>query len=392
MAVMPADPRDVQLAQVLCDHSLAIKPGEMVVIQCSGLDGLGLAGACVEEVARRGAAPFLHLVESQIQRRFLQAASDQVLARLARFELMQMKDADCFIGIRGPSNSFEISDVPADRMQAYSRLIVKPVHLKERVKNTRWVVVRYPNPAMAQLAQMSTEAFADFYYRSCLLDWKRMAKSVEPLKELMERTDQVRIQGPGTDLSFSIKGIPSVPCTGACNIPDGEVFTAPVRTSIHGVVQFNTPTLYDGVAFDNIRLEFAKGKVVAAQAGSPEQTARLEQILDRDKGARYIGEFAIGFHPEVLTPMRDILFDEKICGSFHMALGNSYDDASNGNESGVHWDLVCIQRPEWGGGTIEFDGVVIRRNGLFVLPELKPLNPASLKGGKSSGVAKSRIK
>ncbi len=381
----PPDPRDVQLAETLCDHSLKVKSGEMVVVQCSGLDGLGLAGACIEACARRGAAAFLHLVEPQIQRRFLTQASDDVFARLARFELKQMKDADCFIGIRGPANSFEISDVPRDRMQAYGRLVVQPVHMEERLKRTRWVVLRYPNPAMAQLAQQSTEGFADFYYRVCLLDWPRMAKAADALKVAMEATDKVRLTAPGTDLQFSIKNIPAVPCTGTCNIPDGEVFTAPVRTSVEGVVQFNTPTLYDGFAFDRIRLVFKKGKVVEATGSTPEQTTRLNEILDRDPGARFLGEFAIGFHPHIQEPMRDILFDEKIAGSFHMALGNSYDDAFNGNKSSIHWDLVCIQRPEAGGGTIEFDGKVIRKDGRFVAKALEALNPENLSGRSSGG-------
>jgi aminopeptidase len=383
MFTMPPDPRDVQLAQTLCDHSLKIQPGEMVVVQCSGAEGLGLAGACIEACARRGAAAFLHLVEPQIHRRFLTAASDEVLARLARFELKQMKDADCFIGIRGPANSFEMSDVPKDRMQAYSRLVVKPVHMEERLKRTRWVVLRYPNPSMAQMAQQSTEGFAEFYYRVCLLDWGRMAQAADALKKAMESTDRVRLTAPGTDLTFSIKGIPAIPCAGSCNIPDGEVFTAPVKTSVNGVVQFNTPTLYDGFGFDNIRLVFSKGKVVEATGGTAEQTSRLNEILDRDAGGRYLGEFAIGFHPHILHPMRDILFDEKIAGSFHMALGNSYDDAFNGNKSAIHWDLVCIQRPECGGGTIEFDGRVIRREGRFVIKSLEGLNPENLTGGSA---------
>jgi aminopeptidase len=390
---LPADSRDVQLADLLCDHSLKVQPGEMVVVQCSGLDGLPLAGACLEACARRGAAAFLHLVEPQVFRRFLSAADDGVLKRLAQFELKQMKDADCFIGIRGPANSFELSDVPQERMQAYSRLIVKPVHMEERLKRTRWVVMRYPNPAMSQMAQQSTEGFAEFYYRVCLLDYPRMAKAAEALKKAMEATDRVRLTAPGTDLSFSIKSIPAIPCCGSCNIPDGEVFTAPVKTSVEGVVQFNTPTLYDGFGFENIRLVFQKGKVVEATGSTPEQTRRLNEILDRDSGGRYLGEFAIGFHPHILHAMRDILFDEKIAGSFHMALGNSYDEAFNGNKSAIHWDLVCIQRPECGGGTIEFDGKVIRKDGRFVVKALEGLNPENLseapaKGSGKKGTAK----
>lgn len=370
----PIDPRDAELARTLVHYSTKARPGELVFIQASGLDTLGLATACVEEVTRAGAAPFLYIVEPEIQRRLLHGASEDVFKRLARFELKQMKDADCFIGIRGSNNAFELSDVPRAQMELYNRLVVKPVHLEERVKRTRWVVLRYPNPAMAQMAQQSTAAFADFYYKVCLVDYARMAKAAQPLKKLMEKTDRVRLTGPDYDLEFSIKGIPAIPCTGEMNIPDGECFTAPVRTSLNGTVRFNTPTLWEGKGFENIRLTFEKGRVVDAQAADTTQTRLLNEILDQDPGARFVGEFAIGFHPHILEPMRDILFDEKIAGSFHMALGQCYEETQNGNRSAIHWDLVCIQRSEYGGGEIRFDGKLIRKDGEFVLKELKGLN------------------
>jgi len=369
------DPRDRQLAQTLVRYSTKAQPGELVFIMCSGLDTLGLGAACVEEVARAGAAPYLHIVQPEIQRQLLRNGSEGVFKRLAQFELKQMKDADCFIGIRGPGNIFEISDVPRELMDLYSKLVVKPVHMEERLKRTRWVVLRYPNSSMAQLSQQSTAAFADFYYRACLVDFAKMARDVQPLRQLMEKTDRVHLKGPGkTDLQFSIKGIPAIPCCGEMNIPDGECFTAPVKTSVEGTVQFNAPSVSDGKPFDNITLRFEKGKIVEATAGDDAQTKALNEILDQDAGARYVGEFSIAFHPEILEPMRDILFDEKIAGSFHMAMGNAYDEAFNGNKSSVHWDMVCIQRPEYGGGEIYFDGKLIRKNGEFVVPELKALN------------------
>ena len=378
----PIDPRDRELARLLVRHSTKAAAGELVFINCVGADTLPLGTAVAEEVVRAGAAPFLHLAEPHIIRNIVTAASEQTIRRMARFELKQMKDADCFIGIRGPANAFEMSDVPRQQMDMYSRLLVHPVHLQERVKHTRWVVLRYPNAAMAQMAQMSTEGFAEFYYRVCCLDYARMARAAQPLKELMEATDEVHITGPGTDLRFSIRNIPAIPCCGEMNIPDGECFTAPVRNSINGTVQFNTPTLWEGAGYENVALTFAKGRVVEARGADDEQTRRLNAVLDQDPGARYVGEFAIGFHPHVRNAMRDILFDEKIAGSFHMALGQCYDEASNGNRSAVHWDLVCIQRPECGGGEIRFDGKVIRKDGLFTVPALKKLNPENLGGGK----------
>lgn len=370
----PIDPRDRDLARTLVNYSCQAKPGELVFIQCNGLDALGLATACVEETARAGAAPYLHLVEPETQRAFLHAAGADVFKRLARFELKQMQDADCFIGIRGSNNAFEMSDVPRATLDAYSKHVVKPVHMEERVKRTRWVVLRYPNPAMAQMANASTAAFADFYYAACLADFPKMAKAVQPLKRLMEQTDKVRLTGQGYDLAFSIKGIGAVPCVGERNIPDGECFTAPVRNSVEGTVHFNSPTLWEGAAYEDIRLTFRKGKVVEATAADARQTERLNQVLDQDPGARYVGEWSLGFHPAIMEPMRDILFDEKIAGSFHIALGQCYDEASNGNKSALHWDMVAIQRPDKGGGEVWFDGKVIRRDGVFLPKELRGLN------------------
>lgn len=370
----PIDPRDEQLAKLLVGYSTRVKRGELVFISCNGLDTIGLGAACVREVVAAGAAPYVQINEPQILRSIQMKAKEHVFQRIGKFELKQMKDADVFIGIRGPQNSFELSDVPPSQMALYSKHIVKPVHLEERVKRTRWVVLRYPNPAMSQMAQMSTDGFAEFYYRVCLTDYAKMARAVKPLQKLMQRTDKVHITGRGTDLRFSIKGIPAVPCVGDRNVPDGECFSAPVRTSIEGTVQFNAPTLEEGFGFENVFLRFEKGRIVEARAANATQTKRLNQILDKDPGARYVGEFSLAFHPHILTPMRDILFDEKIAGSFHMAMGQCYDEANNGNKSAEHWDMVCIQRPEYGGGEIRFDGKLIRKDGEFVLPELTGLN------------------
>jgi len=224
---------------------------------------------------------------------------------------------------------------------------------------------------------MSTPAFEKFYFDVCTLDYAKMAKAGEPLQDLMSRTDRVEIKGPGTDFSFSIKGIGAVACSGDRNIPDGECFSAPVRESVNGVVQFNTVSLYQGTEFKDIRYEIENGKIVDASAGS--NTAKINEILDTDEGARYFGEWSLGYNPFVLHPMKDTLFDEKIAGSFHFTPGNAYDPpGGNGNKSSIHWDTVLIQRPEYGGGEIYFDGKLIRKDGLFVLDELKGLNPDRL--------------
>jgi len=229
---------------------------------------------------------------------------------------------------------------------------------------------------MAQLANKSTEAFEDFYFEVCTLDYSRMSKAMDALKTRMEQADQVHLQGPGTDLHFSIKGIGAVKCDGTHNIPDGEVYSAPVRESVQGVIAYNAASTYLGTTFQNVRFEFKDGKIVQADANN---NRKLTEILNTDEGARYIGEFALGLNPYILSPMLDTLFDEKIAGSFHLTPGGAYEQTDNGNRSQVHWDLVCIQRPEYGGGEIHFDGELIRKDGLFVPPDLQPLNPENLK-------------
>lgn len=285
-----------------------------------------------------------------------------------------MKGMDAYIAIRGNENTAELSDVPSEKLNLYYKM-TRPT-LDYRVNRTKWVILRYPNPSMAQLANMSQEAFEEFFFNVCTLDYKKMSRAMDSLVELMNRTDKVHLVGPGTDLKFSIKDIPAVKCDGLRNIPDGEVYTAPVRESMNGVISYNTPSEEQGYTYENIRFEIKKGKIVKATANNDK---KINALLDTDEGARYFGEFAIGVNPYVLTPMKDTLFDEKICGSFHLTPGMCYEDAPNGNESAIHWDLVMIQRPEYGGGEIWFDDILIRKDGLFVVDELKCLNPENLK-------------
>ena len=303
----------------------------------------------------------------------MEADEDQI-EFLNDYQLYQMKGMDAYIAVRAGDNTSELSDVPSDKLNMYYKL-TSPT-LDYRVNKTKWVVLRYPNPSMAQLANKSQEAFEDFYFDVCTLDYKKMSKAMDPLVDLMNRTDKVHIKGPGTDLKFSIKGIPAIKCDGLRNIPDGEVYTAPVRESMNGTISYNTFSEEQGFTYENIKFEIKNGKIIKATAND---TDRINALLDTDEGARYFGEFAIGVNPYVLTPMKDTLFDEKICGSFHLTPGKCYEDAYNGNHSAIHWDLVMIQRQEFGGGEIYFDDVLIRKDGLFVIDELKGLNPENLK-------------
>ncbi len=369
------DPRIATLANTLINYSVALAAGEKILIET--VDGaLPLAKALVDEAYRAGAIPFLSLKNSQLLRALLRGASAEQLALAGQFEAARMRAMDAYIAIRASDNISEMADVPPDRMHLYQQHWVKPVHLDIRVPGTKWCVLRYPSSAMAQLAAMSTEAFEDFYFRVCTLDYAKMAAAMDPLIALLDRTDRVRITGPGTDLAFSVKGIPAVKCAGRRNIPDGEIYTAPVKNSVNGVLSYNTPAVYQGVTYENIRFEFRDGKIVDATAN---ETEKINKILDTDDGARYIGEFALGVNPWIERPMKDTLFDEKISGSFHFTPGNAYEKAFNGNKSAIHWDLVCIQTPAGGGGEITFDGVLIRKDGRFIPEELQGLNPENLK-------------
>lgn len=369
------DERIKVLAKNLVGYSMKVKEGDRVYIHSIGGDTEDLCRALIKEVYAVGGVPFPHVESQRVQREMLLNCTREQLELMAEIDGKEMDGMDCYVAIRGTDNAAELSDVPSEKMQMYEKYYSTPVHHERRVKHTRWVVLRYPNSAMAQQAGRSTEEFEDFYFRVCNLDYSKMAKAMESLVEYMNKTDKVRIVGPGTDLSFSIKGIPAVPCAGSCNIPDGEVYTAPVRDSVNGKLSYNAPSLYQGFVYEQVSLEFKDGKIVKAEAND---TERINKVFDTDEGARYIGEFAIGVNPYVDTPMKDILFDEKIKGSFHFTPGNCYDEAPNGNESSIHWDLVCIQTKEYGGGEIYFDDVLVRKDGRFVVKELEVLNPENL--------------
>lgn len=369
------DARYKKLADVLINYSTGLKRGENVLIEAIEIPG-AFVKALIQTAFEAGANPCLWIKDNQLLRELLMSATKDQLELISENELALMKKMDAYVGVRGGMNINELSDVPADKMKLYQEYIWKRVHIEQRVKHTKWAILRFPNPAFAQQAGMSTEAFTDFFFDVCTMDYAKMAKAMEPLKALMEKTDKVHIEGPGTDLTFSIKDIPAVPCSGKHNIPDGEVFTAPVRDSVNGKISFNTPTVYQGASFSDVQLTFRNGKVVEASADKPD---KINEILDTDEGARYVGEFSFGLNPFITKPMLDILFDEKITGSFHFTPGNAYDDADNGNRSAVHWDMVLIQTPEKGGGSISLDGKLIRKDGIFVTPELQGLNPENLK-------------
>ena len=367
------DPRYKKLADLLVNYSTAIKKGDHALLDMIDVpDEFSLE--LMRAVRAAGGTPFIEVRHTRITREIVRETNAEHAAAVRDIELHRMKKMQAYIAIRGSANASESSDVPSDRMQMYSR-VMRPL-LNYRVNKTRWCVLRWPTPSMAQAAGMSTEAFEDLYFNVCTMDYKKMAKAMVPLEKRMAKADRVHLKSPGTDLTFSIKGIGAKMCKGDRNIPDGEVFSCPVKKSVNGVIQFNTPTIYSGTKFENVRLEFKDGRVINATGSN---TKRLNDILDTDAGARYVGEFSLGFNPYILSPMCDILFDEKIAGSMHFTPGQAYEDCDNGNRSAVHWDMVLIQREDWGGGEVWFDNELIRKDGVFLPADLKLLNPENLK-------------
>ena len=370
------DARYTQLAESLINYSVQLAPGENVLIEAMSGQEPALVTELVKAAYAAGGRPYVNFYNQEVQRSLLQGITVEHAQIMAEHDVARMKAMHAYIGLRGSANIYEHADVPQDKISIYQKHYGEPVHMQQRVTHTKWCVLRYPTPSMAQLALTSSEAFEDFYFDVCNLDYAKMSKAMDPLIELIDATDEVRIVGPGTDLRFSVKGLSAQKCDGQRNIPDGEIYTAPVRDSVNGVITYNATSVYQGTLFRDVKLEFKDGKIIRAESND---TARMNDILDTDEGARYIGEFAFGVNPYILAPMNDTLFDEKISGSIHFTPGAAYEICDNGNRSAVHWDLVLIQRAEYGGGEIWFDGELIRKDGVFTLPALSVLNPENLR-------------
>lgn len=359
------------LAKSLLEHSVNIQSGEKLMIEAP-VSAKPLIHALIKQAAEKGAQPFVRVRDEEIARWLLQASSEERLNMETGWDLKIYSDLDADILIDTEENDAEFSTMEAAKMQMRSRARRPWVELVTNEK--KWVILNWPTKAQAQKARMPYDEFCDFIIDTSCVDYSEMGRRMKPLSELFSKTDKVHITGKGTDLSFSIKGIPNVICAGENNIPDGELYTAPVRDSVEGYLTYNTPCPYHGKVYNDVRLEFQKGRI--AKANATNDAGKLNAIFDTDEGARYIGEFALGLNPRITQAFGNILFDEKIAGSFHFTPGNAYEkEADNGNRSAIHWDMVCIQTPLYGGGEVRFDGVLVRKDGKFVLPELEALNP-----------------
>lgn len=366
-------PDNQRLAAQFIDKTLALRPGENIWLEYQGANAESLALACRDKANALGAAVYFVDSGSQRTHMLVPDIAEQHTA-LAAGNLAIMQQMDAYIRICDDDDQLKLA-ADAEQKKLLARAVKDATEY--RISNLRWLVISAPTLAFAKACGQTPEEFRQFYLDANLFDYEKMDDAVAPLAALMTASKDVHIKGKDTDIQFSIEGIPAISCTGKHNIPDGECFTAPVKDSVNGTILFG-PSVYQGAKFSSIWLRFENGKAVDAKAGTDHETAELNRILDMDEGARYVGEFAIAFHPRILSPVGDILFDEKISGSLHMALGRCYANASNGNESLNHWDMVHIQRPEYGGGEIWMDSCLIRKDGLFIVPELKGLNPGEL--------------
>lgn len=363
------DSRIDRLAAIMTDYSTGVKRGDVVLITASGEECQPLLKAVHRRCLERGARYVeIQFTFPEVARDFYRYGTKEQLAHFPEHRLAFLKTVDVSIGIAAEQNSMVLAGVDQASVLGYQRLL-RPL-LDWRVNHTRWVICRYPTHGMAQQAGMALEELEEHLFTACNQDWAAISRRQEPLRRLLAAADRVRVEAADTDLAFSVRGIGTAKSDGHHNLPDGEVFTAPVKTSVEGHIAFNCPTIHGGQAFDDIRLTFAGGKVVVASASDGE--TRLGRILDVDPGARYLGEFAFGLNPGITRPMRNILFDEKIFGSVHFALGNAYEKCDNGNRSSIHWDLVKILGK---GSRVSFDGTPVLVDGRFVLPALKALNP-----------------
>ncbi len=364
------DERLQKLSKTIVNYSLKIKENDRVLITTQTDQPKELIKCLIREITQQKGIPFVRIKEPEVQALLQELTTEKRIQELQKRATFDVENIDCFINIRYTTNDFENSKMNADIRKKLGEATKESDYI--RINERRWVLLNYPSKLDAYKAGMTTDDFNHYAIEVMNVDYEKMYQAIQPLEKLMRETDQVRILGPNTDITFSIKGMNVVPCCGESNIPDGEIFTAPIKESVNGIITYNTPSPYHGDVFRNVCLKFKNGQIIEATCDGNQE--KLNEIFNTDEGARYIGEFSLGLNPKILNPMGDILFDEKIIGSIHFTPGQAYDDAFNGNQSAIHWDMVLIQRKEYGGGEIYFDHRLIRKDGLFVLPELFHLN------------------
>ena len=368
------DERLKKLSSTIVNYSLEVKPNERVLINFQTEKPKIFVKYLIEDIVKVGGIPFIRMVDPMLNTVLSELTKENRIQEIKKHSEDDNENYDSFIHIRYSTNDFENKNVNPEIKKLIAKETAKSDYV--RINERKWVLLNYPTNVDSYKAKMSYNEFYDFAFNAMCYDYKKMSDDIKPLKDLMEKTDEVRITGPETDLIFSIKNLPAIPCVGTMNIPDGELYTAPVKTSVNGYIKYNTPSPYQGYVFEGVKLTFKDGKIISATCDNIEKSykKKLEEIFNTDEGARYVGEFSLGFNKEITEPMGDILYDEKIMGSLHFTPGCCYKDCDNGNKSSVHWDLVLIQREDYGGGCIYFDHRLIRKDGKFVLDELRNLN------------------
>ncbi len=361
-----------KLANTIVNYSLKVREHDKVLITYQSIESRDLVMALIKEINNNKGVVFTNYVDPFLSNTLKEHSTEERIELIKKYQKFELDHFDSFINIKYNLNDYETKNISPDIRKSINNKTYA-IHNK-MVNDRKWVLLNYPSFVDSFKAKMKYEDFKNFAFDVMTIDYKKMMNDIKPLKQLMEKTDKVRIIGKETDITFSIKGMPVIPCVGESNIPDGEIYTAPLKTSVNGIITYNTTSTYNGEVFSNIKLEFKNGKIINASCDDKEKNAKLNEIFNTDKGSRYIGEFSLGLNPKIVNPMGDILYDEKIIGSIHFTPGAAYKDCYNGNNSTVHWDLVLIGRKEYGGGELYFDDKLIRKDGLFVLEELKHLN------------------
>lgn len=359
-----------ELADIIINYSIHVEENERVLITTQSIETREFISYLVENIYKNGGVPCVKINDPIIGAHLSEGNTDGRVELLKKIQENEVELFDSFINIRYSMNDYENKNVSNEMSKKLSQALLPSSDI--RVNQRKWVLLNYPSLLDSYKAKMTSREFEKFALEVMTVNYQEMSELIKPLKELMDKTDKVRITSPGTDLTFSIKGMGSIPCVGEMNIPDGELYSAPIKNSVNGIITYNTPSPYQGRVYNNVSLEFKDGKIIKAICDGDNE--KLNEIFDTDEGARYVGEFSLGFNPKILYPMGDILYDEKILGSLHFTPGQAYKDCYNGNDSGIHWDMVLIQRGDYGGGEVYFDDVLIRKDGIFVLDELKPLN------------------
>jgi len=351
------DPRAKKAAQILVDHSAKLKKGDYVQI-ITDPEAKELALEVYKLALQRGAYPKIVVSLPGQSYIYYKYASKEQLSKFPEISYYEIKKTDAVIYIGAPNNTKELTNVDPKKISIRQRVCKKISDY--RVNNTKWILYEYPTEALAQDAEMSLEEFTDFAYNATNVDWKKESKKQDKLKKILDKGKSVRIIGKNTDISFSIAGKKAIKCDGDHNMPDGEVFTEPVKHSINGYITYDFPAIHGGREVDGIRLEFKDGKVVKATATKNEEF--LKQMLETDSGSRYVGEFGVGVNYNIKKFIKNTLFDEKIGGTIHLALGNAYQETGGENSSAIHWDMIKDLRK---GGKLYIDGKLVQENGKF---------------------------